>query len=269
MLETNHARLALICFPPKKSLGLGGEVNRIKVILHAGLCYNLGITTMPKALNIAHRGFTKNFPDNTLEAFRAAIELGADGIEFDVHETADNHFIIFHDSKVEGQEIAKMTLAQIQSVRLAGKYKIPTLEETLDLCRNRLKMLVEIKQVRSLDCLLSLLRTRAELKDVIVISFNRNLILELATLAPEFRRGILTYRPVEDPAGLTAGAKTSLLLMRLPLATPELVEKIHALNLSVFLWDCAGLEQVRNALKLGVEGIISDSPDLVRQEQGA
>jgi glycerophosphoryl diester phosphodiesterase len=222
---------------------------------------------MPKTLNIAHRGFTKNFPDNTLEAFQAAVELGADGVEFDVHETADNHFIIFHDPKVEGQEIVQMTLAGIQSVRLAGKYRIPTLEETLDLGRNRLKMLVEIKQVRSLDRLIPILRTRAELKDVIIISFNRDLILNLATLAPEFPRGILTYRPVEDPAGLTASAKTDLLLMRLPLATPELVEKIRTLNLGVFLWDCAGLEQVRKALKLGVDGIISDSPDLVRQEQ--
>jgi glycerophosphoryl diester phosphodiesterase len=224
---------------------------------------------MSRALNIAHRGFTKNFPDNTLEAFRAAIELGADGIEFDVHETADNRFIIFHNPKVEDQEIAKMTLTQIQSVRLAGQYKIPTLEETLDLCRNRLKMLVEIKQARSLDRLLSLLRTRAELKDVIIISFNRDLILNLATLAPEFRRGILTYRPVEDPSGLTASAKTDLLLMRLPLATLELVARIRASNLSVFLWDCAGLTAVREALKLDVDGIISDSPDLVRQEQGA
>ena len=254
-------------FPPKKSLGLGAEVNRTKLIPPVRLCYNLSVTAMRKALNIAHRGFTKNFPDNTLEAFRAAIDLGADGIEFDVHETADNHFIIFHDAKVEGQEIAGMTLAGIQSVRLAGKYRIPTLEETLDLCRNRLKMLVEIKQARSLDYLLSLLRTRAELKDVIVISFNRDLIFNLATLAPEFRRGILTYRPVTDPAGLTASAKTELLLMRLPLATPELVARIRALNLGVFLWDCAGLEQVRNALKLGVDGIISDSPDLVLQEQ--
>jgi glycerophosphoryl diester phosphodiesterase len=224
---------------------------------------------MSHTLNIAHRGFTKNFPDNTLEAFQAAIDLGADGVEFDVHETADNHFIIFHDPTVEGQEIAKMTLAQIQSVRLKGKYRIPTLEETLDLCRSRLKMLVEIKQARSLDRLLSLLRTRAKLKDVIIISFNRDLILKLAALAPEFRRGILTYRPVEDPAGITAGAKTGLLLMRLPLATPELVEKIRASNLSVFLWDCAGLRAVKEALRLGVDGIISDSPDLVRQEQTA
>jgi len=222
---------------------------------------------MNRALNVAHRGFTKNFPDNTLEAFQAAIELGADGIEFDVHETADNHFVIFHDPNIEGKEIAKMPLIEIQKVRLASKYRIPTLEETLDLCRGRLKMLVEIKQACSLESLLSLLRTRAELKDVIIISFNRDLIVTLATLAPEFRRGILTYRPVEDPAGITASARTDLLLMRLRFATPDLVERIHAANLGVFLWDCAGLEQVRKALKLSVDGIISDSPDLVQQEQ--
>jgi glycerophosphoryl diester phosphodiesterase len=55
---------------------------------------------MKRILNIAHRGFTKQFPDNTLEAFEAAIGIPVDGIECDVHETADNRFIIFHDREI-------------------------------------------------------------------------------------------------------------------------------------------------------------------------
>ena len=64
---------------------------------------------MNKTLNIAHRGFTKEFPDNTMEAFYAAIKLGIDGIECDVHETADHHFVIFHDDKLEGRTITEFS----------------------------------------------------------------------------------------------------------------------------------------------------------------
>ena len=65
---------------------------------------------MKRILNIAHRGFTKQFPDNTLEAFEAAIKIPVDGIECDVHETTDNDFIIFHNNEIQGRDIGQMTL---------------------------------------------------------------------------------------------------------------------------------------------------------------
>jgi len=218
---------------------------------------------MARALNIAHRGFTKEFPDNTLAAFQAAIEIGVGGIEFDVHETADSNFIVFHDAEIKGTNISDLSLAQIEKVKLEKKYKIPTLEETLDLCRNRVKMLVELKQVRSLDRLLLLLRSRAVLNDVTIASFNPELMKKLSLLAPEMRRGIITGLPVEEPAQVTQPARASVIIMRLRFASKELVARIHRNKLTVFVWDCAGLRQVRQALELGVDGIISDSPDLV------
>ena len=60
-------------------------------------------------LNIAHRGFTKEFPDNTLEAFEAAIDLGVDAIECDVQETSDSRFVIFHEPELAGTEVSKLT----------------------------------------------------------------------------------------------------------------------------------------------------------------
>jgi len=218
-------------------------------------------------LNIAHRGFTKKFPDNTLEAFEAAIEIGVDGVEFDVQETADHEFVIFHDSQLLGTEIRELTLAQIEKIKLKNKYKIPTLEETLDLCRKRVKLDVELKQVWSLERFLQLLRARAEPDDVIISSFNQDLILKLSFLAPEIRRGILTARPVEDPVRITELTRTDLIIMRLPFTTKELADKIRANNLFTFVWDCAGSRAVRNAIKLDIDGIISDSPDLVIKQQ--
>jgi len=222
-----------------------------------------------RALNIAHRGFTRQFPDNTLEAFEAAIELGADGIEFDVQETADNEFIIHHDPQVSGADISGLTLPDIRDIRLENTYRIPTLEETLDLCRGKIILNVELKRVRSLECLLAVLRAGAGLEDIIISSFNQDLLLGLASLAADIRRGVLTALPVEDPVKITESTRTDLIIMRLPLASTELVDEIHAGNLSIFVWDCAGLTAVQNALKLDVEGIISDSPELVIQQQEA
>jgi glycerophosphoryl diester phosphodiesterase len=222
---------------------------------------------MTRALNIAHRGFTKNFPDNTFEAFQAAIDIGVDGIEFDVHETTDQQFVVFHDFELQGTKIRQLTLAQIAEVRLKDKYRLPTLVETLDLIGNRVKPLIEVKAARSLDRLLQLIRTKVGVDDITIASFNQKLVLKFSELAPEIRRGIITAFPVEDPIALTQPVHADLIMMMLPLATSELVNRIHQNNLLVYAWYCAGLSDVQKALKLNLDGIISDTPDIVIKEQ--
>src|SRR4030042_5482082 len=102
---------------------------------------------MSNILNIAHRGFHKAFPDNTLEAFEAAIGLGVDGIGLDIHETADHEFIVFHDAKLSGKDIKYFSLAEIRSVRLNDKFQIPALGQVLDLCRKKTRLMIELKKV--------------------------------------------------------------------------------------------------------------------------
>lgn len=223
---------------------------------------------MKRILNIAHRGFTKTFPDNTLEAFEAAIGIGVDGIECDVQETADHKFVIFHDTQLRGTDVRELTLAQIENVKLESRYEIPKLEETLDLCRKRVKLLVELKQLRSFDRFLPLLRSRAELDDVTIASLNQDLVSKLSYLAPEIRRGVITDLPVKDPIRIAELTHSDIIFVRLRFASAELVDNIHRNNLSIFVWDCAGLNDVRNALKLDIDGIISDSPDLVIRQLG-
>jgi len=219
-----------------------------------------------KIQNIAHRGFTKSFPDNTLEAFEAAIEIPVDGVEFDVRETADNKLVIHHDPQLQGKDINKMSQDEIRSVRLEGKYEIPTLEETLDLFRNRTGLMIEVKEVRSADNFLTLLRARANLDDVIITSFNHEFILRLSQLAPEIRWGILTGRQVDDPIGLIESKNANDIVVRCPFATAELIESIHARNLAVHVWGCNNMKDIRSALKLDIDSIITDFPDEVAKE---
>ncbi len=223
---------------------------------------------MKNTLNIAHRGFTRAFPDNTLEAFEAAIQIGVDAIECDIHETADSQFVVFHDPEVLGENINKLRLAEVRNVKREGGFQIPTLEQALDLCSKRVRLMLELKQVHSLERFVKIVAAKAKPRDVILTSFNHNLVSNLSQLAPEIRRGIITAFAVEEPVAMAESARSDGIAVRCPFATVELVEEVHAHNLSVFVWGCTGIEDTRRVLALDIDGIISDFPDLVAKELG-
>ena len=94
----------------------------------------------------AHRGASGYRPENTMEAFELAIKQGADGIELDVHTSADGELIVMHDETVDRVTdktglIKDMTLAQVKELKVStdvepnGIYRVPTLVEVLDLMR--------------------------------------------------------------------------------------------------------------------------------------
>ena len=109
---------------------------------------------------IAHRGFSGVAPENTLAAFRRAIEIGADMIEVDVALTGDGHVVCLHDETLDrttdGQgllaaatfeEVRRLDAGSWFAPELAGE-KVPTLAEVLDLARGRILVNVEIKSTR-------------------------------------------------------------------------------------------------------------------------
>ena len=221
---------------------------------------------MPETLNIAHRGFTKDSPDNTLESFYAAIKPGIEGIECDVHETGDHHFVIFHDNELAGRSLSSYSLAELRKVKLVERYQIPTLEETLDLCHKRIKLMLELKQINSLDLLLEIVNAGMQPEELFITSFNPILVKELADFATRIRRGILTGTAIENPVQIMDAAKAGIMLPRFSDVSGELVNTLHAHNFAIMVWDCNSLQNLRTALDWGVEGIITDSPDSLALE---
>ncbi len=216
---------------------------------------------MNTILNFAHRGFTANFPDNTLEAFEAAVELGADGVEFDVRETADSTFVIFHDTHVRGKAIDKLEYDDIRKIKLKGKYRIPTLEETFDLLAKRIILQIELKQVQSLDRFLSLLKARTGPDDAVVSSFNTDLVSRVSAGAPGIRTAVITGVPVIRPFKLMEEAQCSGIVARYPFFSAGVVKSIHSRSGFCYAWDGRTPEDFRKIISLGVDGIISDFPD--------
>jgi glycerophosphoryl diester phosphodiesterase len=223
---------------------------------------------MRNILNIAHRGFHKAFPDNSLEAFGAAIGLGVDGVELDVHETADHQFIVFHDAKLSGKDIKYFLLDEIRSVRLNDKFEIPTLGQVLDLCRKKTRLMVELKKVWSLDKLLTLLKDKTELSDIIVISFDRGSVSEFKRFAPDIKTGVITAFSFRDPVKLAKSAQCDAVVVRFPSVNSKLIDKARASGLSVFAWGCPDIKAARKLMRLDIDGLISDFPDQIKQELG-
>jgi glycerophosphoryl diester phosphodiesterase len=218
---------------------------------------------MRKIVNIAHRGYHRDFPENTLEAFEAAVLLGVDGIEFDVHETCDGEFFVYHDDRIGGRSLADMTAEEVCKVRIRDKYIIPSLEDALEACGGEMILMVELKQVRSLDDFLQVLRAEADMKLVVVVSFNSKLIKRLSVIAPGIMKAVIGGKGPEGGAG--AGQKSSSGIVSLRPAELEAakVAAVHAGGGLVFVWDCTDADSVRHALGFEIDGIISDFPDLV------
>jgi len=221
---------------------------------------------MAKALNIAHRGYTKDFPGNTVEAFNAAIKLGVQGIECDVHETSDSKFIIYHDDDIGGRPISEIPLKEIQKIRLQELYKIPTLEETMALCCDKVMLNLELKLVFSIDKFLKIVRANMPPEELLLSSFQGSLITELADAAPEIPRGIITGFKVKDPVTTVKLTRAQVMLPRFSFTTMALVDKMHIRSLKLMVWDCNKLEDIQSALAWEVDGIITDSPDVLSSE---
>jgi glycerophosphoryl diester phosphodiesterase len=212
-----------------------------------------------KTLNIAHRGFTKEAPDNTLEAFYAAIKLGIDGIECDVQETADHRFVIYHDNEINGKNINDLSSREIRKIVIAEHYEIPTLEDALNICHNHIRLMLELKQVQSLDLLMEIINAGMKPAELFMTSFSGTLVRELADFAPKIQRGILVNAAVEDPLKLTKEAKARIVLPRFACAGEELISTLHEHDCFVMVWDCNNIRNMRQALDWGVDGIITDS----------
>lgn len=166
---------------------------------------------------IAHRGASYLAPENTLAAFRKAIEIGADGVEMDVQPTKDGELVIHHDyiidlhTDITGKiydmafdELRELDFGSWKDAIFADE-KIATLHEALELCREMYEgnIFVEmkapvIKDDDFLSKVLAEIQEQGLLDRVVLIAFNHELLRQAKELVPELRVGILTYGQVES-----------------------------------------------------------------------
>jgi glycerophosphoryl diester phosphodiesterase len=229
---------------------------------------------------IAHRGASGHAPENTLAAFERAVQLGAAFIETDLQLTRDAQFVAIHDAYLDRTtngrgSVHEHTLADLRELD-AGKWfdrdfmdqRIPTLAEILDFARQRdVVFYLEVKYNSAWgmhQTLVGELGKPENAARTIVISFDAATLDSLRRLEPAIMTGLLVGNGKDAPvkAALDVGARQ--LCPQIDLVTPELVERAHRADLQLVTWTVNEAGQMRAAMDVGVDGIMTDLPDCLR-----
>lgn len=240
---------------------------------------------------VAHRGFSGKAPENTLAAFRMALEVGVDMLELDVRLSKDNAVVVIHDQWVDRTtngrgHVQDMTLEELKSLdagswfgkKFAGE-SIPTLQEVLSILDDRTYVNIEVKSdtpssERGLQletrCLEIIARNLME-KRVLFSSFDHHIIKQMKQLSPATPFGVI-YNVLKDlgktPAWLARRAAAEVFICGKNQITKRMVRNAHDRNVKVGVYTVNTAREVERMLRYRVDAIISNFPDVVLRVLG-
>jgi glycerophosphoryl diester phosphodiesterase len=215
---------------------------------------------------IAHRGASGYAYQNSSAALRLAVDLGADGVELDIHATIDGILLIHHDPEVDGLgRISELPASAFTGHRLPNGEAIPTLAEGLELLAG-LEVWVEVKSLPSSrdDVLLAALDAAPTPGRCAVHGFDHRIIARLGDRRPSIRRGVLLASYLLDNAAAVLSAGADTLWMETELIDAGLVEELHSDGLELIAWTTNEDHEVRRLAQLGVDAICGNFPDRIR-----
>lgn len=224
---------------------------------------------MTRPLIVAHRGWSARAPENSLEAFALAAAGGADGVELDVHETADGGFVVHHDPDLPNGD----AIADLPQFAVAGRLgkagaAIPLLSEALALLAEQMaggEVFVEIKGMRSWDRLRAVLRIYRSALKLEIQSFELPLLGMMAADPGQNVLGLIANEPGPDPLATLCGFGARTLSLRHTAVTQELSAVIRGADLRLAAWTVNDPERAVELARLGVDLLIGDDPVMLRQ----
>lgn len=228
---------------------------------------------MNKILKIAHRGAKGYEPENTLQAFQKALDLKADGIELDVHLSADGHLMVIHDETIDKTTNGKgfvntLSLTELKSFTIADNHTIPTLQDVFDLVDKKCLINIELKSSDSYKKVVALIETYVATKKwkynhFIVSSFDWNSLQNVKQLNDQIPIGILTETDLELALAFAENIKATAIHPYYHLLNDENTTAIREKGFLVFPWTVNEAEDIQKIKKLNVNGIITDFPDKI------
>lgn len=236
---------------------------------------------------IAHRGLSGFYPENTMLAFKKCLSLNIYGIELDVQKTKDNHIVVIHDEKVDRTfngtgYIKDMTLNELQSLHSTCKNyehnedcKIPTLKEVLllfkptDFIINIELKNSKIKYKNLEEDVISLVKELKMERRIIISSFRMKSLHKVRSLCPKIPRSYLIsekfykYRLKSMIFSKAIKNKSTYISPRYSIIDKEFIKKSHRRDLQILCYTINTVEQYDKLLKLKVDGIFTDFPNIL------
>ncbi len=231
---------------------------------------------------IAHRGASAAERENTLEAFRAAVRLNADGVELDVRRTANDVLVVHHDAHLpDGRAIVELQDDELPDW-------VPTLAEVMEVCRDpavdrEFVINIEIKsapgdpdydaehQVSAAVAGLVLGWGIGEVgKDVIVSSFDMEALDRIRAIDPGIPTAYLTFEVLAPDllVGRVVAAGHSAIHPYFASTSRALIDAAHAAGLEVNVWTVNDPDQIAQLAAMGADAVITDVPDVALEVLG-
>lgn len=245
--------------------------------------------TMAKSLVISHRGANRYAPQNTLPAFEKGYALGADGYETDVHITKDGKIVLCHNYTIDETsdgcgEIANKTLADLKGYDF-GKYfsdkfkgtEIPTIDEFLSfVATTDITVLnIEIKSPKQGETAIvsetiKAVKEHGLFDKLLISSFDPKLLVEAKKIDKSCKTGFLYapnhmifFRMAHKPVAFAKEIGADALHPYFRLVNKQYVKAAHDAGIMVNPWTVNAEKDIDRMIDLGVDGIITDFPDVV------
>jgi glycerophosphoryl diester phosphodiesterase len=222
---------------------------------------------------VAHRGYSRQAPENSLSAFRKAIEVGADVIELDVQETADGVVVVLHDRDLmrlagDSRPIAELSFADARqldisrrvSPELAGE-RIPTLEEAITLARGKIKLQIELKYYgkdRGLAEKVAALIAREHFEgDCEISSLDYEGLMKAKRANPRLKVVALVTYALGDPGRLDVDA----LSVNTKVLSDRLISVTRSQGKELYAWTVDDSNEMVRLIERGVGRLVTNSPE--------
>ena len=235
------------------------------------------------AKNFAHRGFSGKYPENTILAFKKAIEAEADGIELDVQLTKDGEIVIIHDETIDRttdgkgevvsytyEELSKFDASYIYRGKV-GFNKIPTLREYFELIKDtniitNIELKTGINEYIGIEeKVWDLIKEFNLTKRVIISSFNHYSILRMKKIAPELKYGLLSETWIINAGEYTKNLGVECYHPHFANMTEDIVKEIKSYGIEINTFTVNKKEQIYDMLNKGIDIIIGNFPDLTKK----
>ena len=225
----------------------------------------------------AHRGASKQAPENTLAAFRKAGEEHTDFVELDVQESSDGVVLVNHDEDL--MKLARSPLkiwqtpaAEIQAVDIGSStspafsdQRVPTLAAALEACRGVSEVDIELKDYghnQQLEERVVALVEAAGMQDrIVTMSLNPKMVARMKELRPKWTSGVLIAKSIGNPRALPG----DFLAVQKALATRRFIRQVHSTGRPVFAWTVDDPQTMLHFVGLGIDGLITNEPAIARE----
>ncbi|MFQ6861738.1 MAG: glycerophosphodiester phosphodiesterase [Beduini sp.] len=229
---------------------------------------------------IAHRGASGYAPENTMEAFKLAIGLGAEGIETDVHLTCDGQVVIIHDEKIDRTSnglgyVKDCTYEQLAAFNYNNHMeqyefcKLPLLSDLLELVKSSGILLnIELKTdfysyPGIEEKVVALVKTYGVERQIIYSSFNHYTLMKVKAIDPNARIGLLYAEGIVQPWDYATHIQADALHpFYANLQIPNYIQEAHQQGIIVNTWTVNKREDMKRFIEMQVDGLITNYPDL-------